>query len=308
MAVVTMGTLEYAEIVFLHLHDMLTTLPNRLSLQDHLTEVLTTRADGTSLALLLIDLDGFKEVNDTLGHQVGDELLKLVGMRLRDLAHIDAFVARLGGDEFAIVLPSADRDGALRLAFQITAAMEQPFIVDELSLGIEASIGVALAPDHGTDADVLLQKADVAMYHAKEMRSGIEVYDVERDPSNPRRVGMLAELRNAIPNEELVLFYQPKVDLSAGRVVGAEALIRWFHPERGMVPPDDFVPLAERSGLIAPLTDWVATTTIRQIRQWQDRGLDLTVAMNVSIRNLYDRRFPERLHALLEQFGCRPAG
>ncbi len=141
------------------------------------------------------------------------------------------------------------------------------------------------------------------MYHAKEMRSGIEVYDVERDPSNPRRVGMLAELRNAIPNDELVLFYQPKVDLAAGRVVGAEALIRWFHPERGMVPPDDFVPLAERSGLIAPLTDWVATTTIRQIRAWQDLGLDLTVAMNVSIRNLYDRRFPERLHALLEQFG-----
>jgi diguanylate cyclase (GGDEF)-like protein len=303
LAVVWKGAAAKAESEFLHYHDKLTSLPNRLLLQDRLTEALDARADDDHLGLLLIDLDGFKEVNDTLGHQVGDVLLQLVGERLRETASTASVVARLGGDEFAILLPDADRDAALRVAFQITATLEEPFIVDELSLGIEASIGVALVPEHARDADALLQKADVAMYHAKHMRSGIEVYDVERDPSNPRRVGMLAELRHAIPNNELVLFYQPKVDLAAGRVVGAEALIRWFHPERGLVPPDDFVPLAERSGLIAPLTDWVASTAIRQIREWQDRGLDLTIAVNVSIRNLYDRRFPERLHALLESSG-----
>jgi diguanylate cyclase (GGDEF)-like protein len=302
MVVVWKGVQARGESAFLNHHDKLTTLPNRNLLLERIAEAIDSGGQR-DLALLLIDLDGFKEVNDTLGHQVGDDLLKLVGSRLQEIASAESVVARLGGDEFAIMLPRAGRDAALRLAFEITTALEEPFRIDELELGIEASIGVALAPDHAQDADALLQKADVAMYHAKDMRSGIEVYDVERDPSNPRRVGMLAELRHAIPNGELVLFYQPKVDLSAGRVVGVEALIRWVHPERGLVPPDDFVPLAERSGLIAPLTDWVATTAIRQIRSWQDRGLDLAVAVNVSIRNLYDRRFPERLHALLEQSG-----
>jgi diguanylate cyclase (GGDEF)-like protein len=302
LVVVWKGAATKAENEFLSYHDRLTGLPNRIHLQDRLGEALAARADDHGMALLLIDLDGFKEVNDTLGHQIGDELLKLVGDRLRDTAGHGVTVARLGGDEFAVLLPHARHGEALAAAHEITEAIEAPFQVDELSLGIEASVGIALVPDHATQADALLQRADVAMYRAKHLRSGIEVYDAEQDPSSPRRVGMLAELRHAIPNNELVLFYQPKVDLAEGLVVGVEALIRWFHPERGLMPPDDFLPLAERSGLIAPLTDWVAGTAIEQCRLWQDLGLDLTVAVNVSIRNLYDRRFPERLHSLLERW------
>ncbi|HZA80791.1 MAG TPA: EAL domain-containing protein [Actinomycetes bacterium] len=283
------------------LSDALTGLPNRALLHDRTGQAIRL-ADREMVpsALLLIDLDRFKEVNDTLGHHYGDQLLVQVGQRLRaGLRQVDT-VARLGGDEFAVLLPRIEtREGAVTVARKLQAVLEEPFPLDGLTIDVEASIGVALYPDHASDPEGLLQRADIAMYTAKETHAGFVVFDPKQDQHSPRRLALLGELRRALEQQQLLLHYQPKVDAHTGQVLGVEALVRWQHPEHGLVPPDEFIPLAERTGLIGPLTSYVMDAALRQCRQWHEAGHELSVAVNVSARRLLDLQFPDEVGALL---------
>ena len=288
------------------LTDELTGLPNRRFFLERVqVELEAAREQQCEMGLLIIDLDRFKELNDTLGHHAGDALLQQIGPRLRNTLRDDDVLARLGGDEFAVLVPSGA--GAAELADRIRLALEHPFAVDGLKLPMEASVGIAIFPVHGTDAATLLKRADVAMYQAKGARTGSEVYDPERDLHSRERLTLMGELRHAIADGELVLFYQPKADLASGHVSGVEALVRWAHPTRGLVPPDDFLPVAEQTGLMRPLTLWVIETALRQTAEWRAAGTDLRVAVNVSLPDLLDQRFPEDVVRLLAETGVEPS-
>jgi diguanylate cyclase (GGDEF)-like protein len=289
----------------LALHDHLTGLPNRSLFLDRLDHALRACGrTGTGVAVLLMDLDRFKEVNDTLGHHCGDLMLKELARRLSAVVRPADTVARLGGDEFALLLPSVTSpDAGIALAERIALALDDPFVIDGLPLEAEASIGIALYPVHGEDVEALLQRADVAMYMAKETRTHYAVYDAEVDNYRPERLVLVAELRRAIEKRELVLHYQPKATLADGAVRGVEALVRWQHPERGLVPPDVFIPVAEHTGLIRPLTFFVVEEALQQCARWRDQGFDLTVAVNVAMRNILDEEFPNELERLLDKYG-----
>jgi diguanylate cyclase len=283
------------------LHDGLTGLPNRDLLRDRVGQAIR-QADRElrPAALLLIDLDRFKEVNDTLGHHYGDQLLIQVGERLGDALRKVDTIARLGGDEFAVLLPRiASPEGAVAVAKKLQAAFDRSFMLEGLAVDVEASIGLVLYPDHGQDADELLQHADIAMYVAKETHTGFMLFDPKLDQHSPRRLALLGELRRAIERDELVLHYQPKVDARSGELLGVEALARWQHPVHGMIPPSEFIPLAERTGLITPLTHYVLDVALRQSRQWREAGHELAVAVNVSARRLLDLAFPDEVAGLL---------
>jgi diguanylate cyclase len=283
------------------LSDALTGLPNRILLHDRTGQAIR-QADRELVpaALLLLDLDRFKEVNDTLGHHYGDQLLIQVGERLRAaLRQVDT-VARLGGDEFAVLLPRIETaEGAVTVANKLQAALEEPFVLEGLALEVEASIGLALYPEHGNDPDELLQRADIAMYAAKQAHAGFVLFDPKLDQHSPRRLALLGELRRAIEHQQLVLHYQPKVDAHTRRVLGVEALVRWQHPTHGLIPPDEFIPLAERTGLITPLTHHVLDAALRQCRAWQQAGHELTVAVNISTRRLLDLALPDEVAGLI---------
>src|SRR5713226_2567533 len=287
------------------LHDGLTGLPNRTLLRDRLQQALLIGdRDKTSVALLIMDLDRFKDVNDTLGHHTGDELLQQVGARLRGIVRASDTVARMGGDEFAIVLPMASHaDVAARVAQSLVKALEKPFTLAGHQVSVGSSIGIAMYPEHGTDVKTLMRHADVAMYVAKRGGSGHAVYAWEQDAHDPDRLGMIGELRAAIERDELVLYYQPKVSLRTGRCDRVEALVRWQHPQRGLIPPDDFIPLAEQTGLIKSLTQWVIQSALRQCRAWLDEGLDIAVGVNLSMRNLHDPDLVEQISQLLAVTG-----
>jgi diguanylate cyclase (GGDEF)-like protein/PAS domain S-box-containing protein len=287
------------------LHDGLTGLPNRVLLHDRLSQaILVGRREGHRLALLLMDLDRFKEVNDTLGHQAGDQLLRQVAARLREELRVSDTVARLGGDEFAIILPGVgDEEGASQAASKLLTALETPFEVAGERLHVAASIGIVFFPDQGEDVDTLLRRADIAMYVAKRGDADFAVYSAEQDEHSPSRLALMGELRQAIEENQLVLHYQPKVDLRSGQVVGVEALVRWQHPRMGMLPPDRFMALAEHSGLVRPLDRWVLEEAIKQTRRWQDQGLKLTSAINLSMRTLHDRDLPDFVALLLDKHG-----
>lgn len=262
------------------------------------------RTGRAGAAMMLIDLDRFKEVNDTLGHQVGDQLLEQIGPRLSSTLGERDLLARFGGDEFGILLTQVeDATSALERGGQILEGLEQPFPLSGLSLDIEASMGIALYPEHGTDIDTLVRRADVAMYLAKESRRGAEIYNAGRDPYSPEKLTMLGELRRALDGEECVLHYQPKARISDGAIVGAEVLLRWAHPLRGLLAPDAFIPLAERTGLSRSLTLYVLERALRQCRRWNELGLDLSVAVNLSVRNLHDSTFPRDVRRLLDETG-----
>jgi diguanylate cyclase (GGDEF)-like protein len=283
------------------LHDGLTGLPNRTLLRDRTGQTIR-QADRELVpaALALIDLDRFKEVNDTLGHHYGDQLLIQVGQRLRGVLRAVDTVARLGGDEFAVLLPRIETaEGAVAVARKLQAALDQPFVLEGLSLDVEASIGLALYPDHGNDPEELLQHADIAMYVAKETHSGFALFDLKLDQHSPRRLALLGELRRAIEGDQLLLHYQPKIDAHTSQVLGVEALVRWQHPTHGLIPPGDFIPLAERTGLIGPLTHYVLDAALRQCSQWRQAGHELPVAVNVSARRLLDLDFPDEVAELL---------
>ncbi len=280
--------------------DGLTGLANRRQFLRRLERVIRLAGrKEQSAALLMIDLDHFKELNDTLGHHVGDLLLAQVGPRLRDAIRDADTLARLGGDEFAVLLTElTDCDAAGSVAQRIQAALDEPFALEGLTVHVDASVGIALFPDHGQDATGLLQRADVAMYQAKQERTGWELYDAERDLHSRDRLALVGELRDALRDGQLVLHYQPKADLRTGEVTGVEALVRWQHPNRGLLYPDAFIAIAEKAGLIRQLTTYVLDAALAQAAAWRDKGRPLTVAVNVSATDLMDARFPGEVKAL----------
>lgn len=286
-------------------HDALTELPNRTYFRERVDHALRDRQQRGA-SVLIIDLDHFKEVNDTLGHQIGDQLLQEIARRLSGAVQDDDLVARLGGDEFAVLTHTNNPELAAELASSILSSLEEPLQFDDLEFEIGASIGASLYPHHGTEVGDLLRKADVAMYWAKERRNSFELYEPERDRHSARRLTLLTELRHGIDNNELVLHYQPKADLATGRIVGAEALVRWQHNEHGLLFPDEFIPLAEPTGLMGPLTNSVLTDALQQCQVWNDAGLELKIAVNVSVRNLYDEQFPRTVERLLHRFNVAP--
>lgn len=294
---------------FQALHDALTGLPNRTLFRDRVDQaILGAQRDQHEIAVMLLDIDRFKEVNDALGHQNGDRLLRMIGTRLEESLRESDTIARLGGDEFAVLLPKVTGPpAAARVADKIAAALEQPFEIQDLALEVEASIGIALYPAHGADADVLLQRADVAMYVAKDARTGIEIYDPRQDHYSPARLALVSELRRAIERDELVLLYQPKAELRGRRIPSVEALLRWQHPSRGTILPEEFIPLAEHTGLIRPLTSYVIDQALSQVARWRAAGLELGVAVNLSVQNLLDVDLPAEVAKLLDSRKLPPS-
>ncbi len=292
---------ERASALHDSLHDALTGLPNRTLLADRFDQLLKHGLrPGSTTGLLLIDLDRFKEVNDTFGHRYGDELLAQIGPRLRTRLRNSDTIARLGGDEFAILLPDvANLAAATEVAGALHLAFETPFHVGGVDLAVEASIGVVVSGQHGDDATTLMQHVDTAMYVAKSRNVGVFAYELDADTHSRGRLALLGELRRAIENDELFLHFQPKLSISSGEVIGVEALVRWGHPVRGTVYPDDFVPLAEHTGLIGPLTRFVLIAALTQAKSWSDRGDPLPVAVNLSARSLLDEQLPRQIAELL---------
>jgi diguanylate cyclase (GGDEF)-like protein len=287
--------------------DDLTGLANRRHFYERLTAVLANRMPGQTLALLLVDLNRFKEVNDALGHHVGDQLLAQIGPRLACVVRSDDLIGRLGGDEFAVLLTGADVAFAELVAGRITAAFEDPFQLDGTCLHVDASVGITLAPEHATDGDTLLQRADVAMYQAKRANGGWKVYEAHGDPRCRDRLETIEQLRSAMALDQLVVHYQPKVALPSGTPVGVEALVRWNHPERGLLYPDAFVALAEQTGLMRPLTLAVLDMALGQCRAWRDEGLALTMAVNLSTSSLLDTRLYQDVVIALDRWSLSPS-
>ncbi|HLJ68827.1 MAG TPA: EAL domain-containing protein, partial [Chloroflexota bacterium] len=290
------------------MHDSLTDLPNRTLLQDRLHQaVLVAHRHATPVALLLLDLDRFKEVNDTFGHDSGDALLTQVASRLAGAMRESDTVARLGGDEFAVLLPATDTGGAVTAAERVGDALRRPFTVEGHELEVGASIGIAVYPEHGNDSAMLLRRADVAMYAAKRTARGYTVYSPDRDERSSLRLLVTAELRQAIDGNQLLLRYQPKVSLRGDATNNVEALVRWNHPEKGPTSPDQFIPLAEETGLIKPLTAWVLNESLRQQRAWREAGHDVRISVNFSARTLHDPDLLTTVTRLLEVWDTDPS-
>jgi diguanylate cyclase (GGDEF)-like protein len=292
------------------LSDGLTGLPNRTMFQSLVEREMTGVGRRKKMgAVMLMDLDRFKDVNDTLGHHNGDLLLQRIGSRLHSVLRDTETVARLGGDEFAILLPDVpDRQSVVPVVRRVLKVLEEPVVVGGLALQCEGSIGLAIFPEHGTTVESVMRAADVAMYMAKENRSGYEFYDAERHEHrhDAGRLALIGELRRAMDETELVLYYQPKVDLETGRATGVEALARWHHPERGLLSPDEFIPLAERSNLLRPMTLYLLDSALRQCNAWRTRGVEVSVAVNLSMQNLIDLRLPNDLARLLTSWRLPP--
>jgi diguanylate cyclase (GGDEF)-like protein len=279
--------------------DDLTGLGNRRLLLSRLRDAIV---DGErDVALLLIDLDGFKELNDTLGHHAGDEVLRQIGPRLQQALRPGDTLARLGGDEFAVVLDPGDEASASAAGLRLRAALERTFAVGGIRVHIDASIGIALFPEHSRDALGLLQRADVAMYEAKRTRTGHEVYLPDRDHHSRRRLELLGELRDGLADGQLILHYQPKAEIATGTVRGVEALVRWAHPRRGLLMPADFLPLADHSGLGRALTAFVLDRALEEIGARRRDGFDLSVAVNLGPADLLDLGLPADVARVLDK-------
>jgi diguanylate cyclase (GGDEF)-like protein len=284
------------------LHDGLTGLPNREWFRATAERAVARGSRTEAGALVLVDLDRFKEVNDTLGHHAGDELLRIVGHRLTASLRTDDSVARLGGDEFGLVLPQAtDQDSILALLSRVREELAAEIVLDSTSLSVEASFGVAFYPQDADNVEELLKCADAAMYQGKRGAAGIVFYDPADAPLPTHSLTVQRELRQALERDELVLHYQPKVELATGAICGVEALVRWAHPERGLLPPAEFLPVAEQSGLIEPLTAWVIRRALRDQALWTSTGVSWTVAVNISAHNLESPAFPSSVAALLAE-------
>jgi diguanylate cyclase (GGDEF)-like protein len=289
------------------LHDDLTGLPNRRSLYERLAAEMIKVSTGEEFSLLLVDLDRFKEVNDVMGHQSGDDLLRQVAARFAREVRSEDLLARLGGDEFAVLV--GGRGGAeagLEIARRLSDALCQEFVLSGVPVHVEASIGIARYPMDGSDATTLLRCADAAMYAAKDLSTELELFDGKRDHHSPTRLKRLGELRQALDRGELVLHYQPKLRLESGTIPGVEALVRWQHPEHGLLPPGEFVPLAEQTGLIKPLTSFVLRAALQQVSTWRRAGHDLSIAVNISERSLLDPDFPDEVTCMLLDAGVPP--
>jgi diguanylate cyclase (GGDEF)-like protein/PAS domain S-box-containing protein len=287
-------------------HDALTGLPNRSLFYDRLEQTMrAAHRDDAPMALLLLDLDRFKQVNDSLGHHAGDMLLLEFAARLERTLRDSDTVARLGGDEFAIILPTVDQFQTDAIVEKIQTALRLPLILEGHRIDVESSVGVALYPAHGNDSTTLLRRADVAMYTAKRSGEGHRTYDPSLDLNSSLHLNLVADLRAAIDHDELVLHYQPKVNVRTGAAEHMEALVRWQHPDHGLIPPSEFIALAEETGLIEPLTLWVLKTALAQCAEWQRIGLGLSVAVNLSARNLPDPRLPDTIAWLLRSAGVK---
>jgi diguanylate cyclase (GGDEF)-like protein len=289
-------------------HDSLTGLPNRRLFLDHLALWIASAKRRDSLVgMVMMDLDRFKEINDTLGHSLGDDLLVEIGRRLRQTIRESDIVARLGGDEFAVMFESAAAPSAVEVAQRIGRALETPFTLGGVSIDVGASMGIALYPLHADDAGTLMKHADIAMYQAKRSHSSYALYEPGRDEHSLRRLAILSELRQAIASDALELHFQPKIDLATERAIHAEALVRWRHPVYGLMPPDEFIPLAEQSGNIGIITKWVLKRAIEGCAAWNRAGFDLGVAVNLSALDLYDAELPTLVSGLLHDQGLDPS-
>jgi diguanylate cyclase (GGDEF)-like protein/PAS domain S-box-containing protein len=289
------------------LHDALTHLPNRTLFQDRAAQALRlAKRSGSSFAVMLIDLDRFKEVNDTLGHASGDLLLCEVAGRLRRALRDSDTIARLGGDEFGLVAPQLSDDLSARLlADKLREEISQPVLVGGLTIEVEASVGIAIYPDHGEDVETLIRHADVSMYVSKDTHTPV-VYAADYDHNSRARLALIGQLRRAVTNGELVVHYQPQARAGTGDVHMVEALVRWQHPEHGLLGPDQFIPLAEQTGLIRKLTLHVLDTALGQCRAWNNEGRSLGVAVNITGRELVDLRFPDEVRKLLAKWSIQP--
>lgn len=287
--------------------DPLTGLPNRTRLRERLKRLIEhTRHHYQPFALLTVNVDRFREINDVIGYQQGDTLLVELAKRLAGLIAPPASVARMGVDEFAILQPGAGAEQAENLAEVLARSFDEPFDVAEARIEVQASIGIALYPGHGAEPDSLIMRSDAAMYQAKRERTGIAVFRGDSEQDNRARLSLIADLRRAITDNQLRLYYQPKVDMPSGTICGAEALLRWDHPQHGLILPDSFIPLAERTGLINPLTYWVLNAALGQCYAWREEGIDMPLAVNLSARNLLDPHLLERLEGLLATWGAKP--
>lgn len=289
-------------------HDALTNLPNRSLLYNRVEAAISQRNQDQKMALLIIDLDRFKEINDTFGHLVGDKVLKQLGPRLEcELGETTGLVARLGGDEFAIFLPNIrNAQQAVVMGHRLLDCVGNVFDIEGVHTEIHASIGVALCPDQAEDVSTLMRYADVAMYHAKNELKGVAIYDAEFDAHSPKRLEIMGALGRAIREDQFEVYYQPKVDVGQHRIYGVEALLRWAHPSLGLLPPGEFIPTAEKSSVIYPMTRWVLESAIRQGAQWWAEGLSLVVAVNLSARNLLDDTLVDDVAELIDIY-CLPA-
>jgi diguanylate cyclase (GGDEF)-like protein len=291
----------------LALHDDLTGLPNRALFQDRTGQaLLAARRSGAQVAVMFVDLNRFKDVNDTLGHHYGDLLLVQVAERFSATLRGEDSVARLGGDEFAVLLGSSTRDEAVAAAHRLTEALQKPFNVRDIILDVEASIGIAIAAEHA-DVETVLRHADVAMYEAKSQHVPYAVYELTRDDNTVARLALLGDLRRGISRDELTLHYQPKVSAATGALHSVEALVRWNHPTRGLLPPDAFIPIAESTAVIHPLTEEVLRQALVQAKVWLEHGWAIPVAVNISARSLHDLNFPAQVQRQLDAVGL-PSG
>jgi len=290
------------------LHDALTNLPNRVLLDETMSNAISSaKRKNTPLAVMLMDLNNFKEVNDTLGHHCGDRLLQLIVPVLTKSIRENDMVARLGGDEFAVTLPEASLSDAKDIAARIIKAMEQPFQVEQYKLNLGISIGISQYPEDGLDSDVLLQKADVAMYVAKRNSLGFSVYDLSQDKNSLSRLAVHGRLRDAITNNELSLHYQPIINLSTGKVHAFEVLTRWYNEELGQVSPDEFIPIAEQSGMIKQLSLWVVDTVCLQLKRWQKYNQDVVISINFSAKDIQDDHLISNIQTILLKYELPPS-
>ncbi|GMR21388.1 MAG: hypothetical protein BMS9Abin36_1988 [Gammaproteobacteria bacterium] len=295
---------QQQELVHQANHDNLTQLPNRHHTRQLLKQAIKQAKHGkATVALVIIDLDRFKEVNDALGHEVGDRLLQNIAQRFNESMWQQDKVTRMGGNEFAMILAIASEDHISRVANKVIDLSDVPFVIDGTPLSIEATLGIAVYPRDGNNADTLMRKAEVAMYSARETGQAFGYYQPENDPHSRERLHLTAELRGAAERKELLLHFQPKMNLADGKFIGVEALCRWNHPVQGLIPPNRFIPIAEQTGIIRPLTNWVLEASMRQCAQWQRDGHDITVSANLSARLLHDINLPGRVAELLKKTG-----
>jgi len=293
---------------YLAFHDPLTGLPNRTMLGDIMqAEIVASPTEPRSFAVLLVDLDRFKEINYALGHRTADLLLQQVGARIRSLLGEHDTFARVGGDAFAVLMPGpSPGERALELAQKIVTSLELPFRAQGITLEVGATVGISTHPDHGEDSETLLRCADVAMHGARRRGASAAIYAPDKDAYDPRRLTLMAELRDAIRNDQLALIFQPQVSLRTGRFSGTEALLHWVHPELGLLSPDRFVPLAEHTGLIKPLFVWTLYAALRELVRWEQAGLRTHMSVNVSARNLHDASLPEQVARCLDTWKLTP--
>ncbi len=290
------------------MHDGLTNLPNRILLHDRLKQaILISVREKKILALIMMDLDQFKSINDTLGHHIGDMVLQQIAMRLQQVLRGSDTVARLGGDEFAILLTAISaREGVIIAAQKILETIRLSLEIEGHILHIGASLGVVLFPEHGNSPEILMRSADVAMYSAKRAKSGFAIYDAKQDMQNTQLAYLQRDLQTAVEENQFILHYQPKIDLTSNRICGVEALIRWQHPTAGLIFPDTFIPVAEQNGLIKPLTRTVLKMALQQLTEWQHKGRAFPVAINISAINLQDPSFPEQVLQIMRDFPVSP--